>query len=329
MIRKKKKDIPLYEEYGVFTEAKKKKRKPRIVAVGGGDKRATDFTAGVEPIEEIDIDTSEFDDDLDNEDYSAFDDFSDDIDDISDTPTADNNTTEPQNTEPGGDTENMEDNPPLTTDGEDTPPTTDTASNDSGNDGTENTPMSDGDDSNTLPTTDSENPDDGTSTDGGTETIDVGDSDGLDGLDSGNDDFTANADSTDSGNGLDTPQTDTPTQPTDNTTNSDPTQFNKDDMKKFELFKRYISIYATIENFISSLNTVMPDDHNEIIAVKTAISKLTSLENLTKDYMLLKFKSDTYLQNAFFFEKIKASILLILELVGNNILKPSKKQKRK
>ena len=84
-----------------------------------------------------------------------------------------------------------------------------------------------------------------------------------------------------------------------------------------------------VTKFIESLENIIPDDHAVSVSMKVSIRKLYALQELTKDYMLLKFKVDSYLQNAFFFEKIKASMLLILEMIDNNITKSKQKHNRK
>lgn len=390
MIERIKKDIPLFEEFDVFMEAKKKKRKPRVITVRS-DNRAHNFEDDIVPVEDINIDDlgDDFDDiDIDTTDYSAFNDISDEFDDIDDninndtspteldgdTPpptsnTDDNNLTPPEDTPSdvppttgddntanattNDDSNSTTDSPPPTDGGNDIsdvgagdnidtdspPPTTanDTNNPDTTSDteGQDNPP----EENNAPPTTDTPT----TTTDGANDTntdstgtsdtpptTDTGDANlDDDGTGMGDDDFSADVDSTDNGNGLDTPSSDTESDPTTQNGSGDPNQVTKDDMKKFELYKRYITVHNTIAKFIDSLENIIPDDYAIATSMKVAIRKLYSLQELTKDYMLLKFKVDSYLQNAFFFEKIKATMLLILEMIDNNMLKSKQKHKKK
>lgn len=392
MIKKIKKSVPLYEEFNVFMEGKKKKRKPRVITVRG-DSRAHNYLDDIEPTESIDINDmdDEFDDiGIDDNDYSAFDDISDEFDDVNDmvddinndeqssagttggtddanppsselasddpieddnTNTNDINTTGDQtnNGETPTTTDNNQDAPetgaPPATD-TDTPPTTDNGGqNTSGTTGADIQGDTAGTDTTNPPPndqtqTDTNPPPEATdappATNAGdtnsdapptTDTIDVN-SNTTNDIGMGDDDFSADVDSTDNGNGLDNPAPDTGGTG-QSTSPDDPNQVTKDDMKKFELYKRFITIHDTITKFIESLETIVPDDHAASTSMKVAMRKLYALQELTKDYMILKFKVDSYLQNAFFFEKIKATMLLILEMIDNNVKKPKLNRKKK
>lgn len=97
--------------------------------------------------------------------------------------------------------------------------------------------------------------------------------------------------------------------------NADLEEFDKNDMRKFQLFKRFIDLHDVSVHFISVLDAIISDDADYGAIISNVTTKLKRVEGILKDYMILKFQSDSYLQNSFFFEKAKTTILLAIEML--------------
>lgn len=97
--------------------------------------------------------------------------------------------------------------------------------------------------------------------------------------------------------------------------NADMEEFDKNDMRKFQLFKRFIDLHDVSVHFVSVLEAIISDDADYGMIISNVTKKLKRVEGILKDYMILKFQSDSYLQNSFFFEKAKTTILLSLEML--------------
>ena len=280
------KEIPLYEQFGVFMEAPKrrKKRKPRVMN-GAPSGALSDYTNTVEPEEDLNMDDMEMDDITDEE-----------LDDL----TADADADDP---------------------GDDTLETDDPDAEEPADDGEDYTADADGEDGG-----DGETPDEPVTDDGGTQTDGQGDGGGTgdnpdtgDGdaeLDTGegDDDLTADADA-DGGEGGD----ETPTD--DASSGDDPNgqkAFKKEDMKKYLLFKKLKRLYQMIRRWSSKLDII--DSDNKILTSvhKEVKKKMKELESLVYDYLLLKFANDSYVSASYFYEQVKVSVLLLLQMLDNS-----------
>lgn len=315
MITKTTREIPLFESLGIFTEASKKKRKPRIISVRPIRK---DYTTLVDSEEEFDIDDIDSlgDDfsDYDSLDMDLGDDFSDeellndspiegdeDLDDIGidDIPDFEDDGPDTQGEEISSNDEEPVEGEDLDT----TEPIPEQSTNDE--------PPSEEEQPTETPVEPVETADEEKDqSNGGEEVIDAtGGEDPEIGDDLGAEVDIAPADGTDP-NTMPVEAT-----PTDQTSNESIT---KDDMRKYELFKRFMNLYNSIQYFIEKLENGVTDNNKFEFASNKALKKFKSIEELTKDYMILKFQNDSFLQNSFFYEKIKASSLLLLELLKLN-----------
>ena len=358
MIRKR--DIPLYKSFGVFTEAPKGKRKPNIINVAPSK---VDYTKYVDPLEEIDADIPNIDDEL--ADYQF--DFNDlnpedmdmvDADAISeDDP--DDNTVDADKIPDNPDVEDPElsedeekllsddntidadeangDVVDVTNDEDDNVVNTDDVNEEDIVDATANTkteiePVSDtGEvaDSNQedgeVVDTDNTTPIEGDTVDADTQPSQ--DTDG-DIVDADNGDTTNNI-STD---GEDVINAETPTDPSvDSTADQSgqiaqdpnaPQEITKDDMRKYELYRRFLGLYNTIIYFIEKLDLLVTDS-DKFVTVSRKVNRIfKKIEEILRDYMLLKFQSDSYLQNSIFYEKIKAIVLLCVDMLDKNKITP-------
>mgnify|MGYP003290980332 CR=1 FL=1 len=328
MIKRIARDIPLFESLGLFTEAPKKKRKPRVISVRPIRKDYADLVDPEESFDIDDIDDTSDDlsdyDDLGMDDLDAFgDDISDDefADDLPDDD-LDDSDIDMDDPELSGDLgiddiplddeqetpeDVPEEQPPVEGEATEPAPEPEEAPVDTGVEEPAPTP-----EEGTEPPVEGEVPVEGDA--GGGEVIDAtagpedpetsGDMGGGTDLDLVPDD------------GTDPNQMDTGDPNADQTAGEE--NITKDDVRKYELFKRFINLLKSIEYFIEKLENGVSDNENFEIAIKKAHKKFKSLEALLKDYMLLKFQTDSFLQNSFFYEKIKASTLLIFNLLELN-----------
>lgn len=293
MLRKIEREIPLFEKLGLFVEAPRKKRKPEVINV---TVPRSDYNDSIPAEEEIDIDLDdiEIDDAEDYGDYVNPDEIDiddEDIDalDITDEELADLPPEEAESQD-NGDIEIEE------------PEVSDVPAEEVPVENPETNDAPPQEDQQAEPVADVQNQEEPA---GDTEVIDV---------DSGIDtDYTTEVEPTADGSGEETADPNTVQQPKEN--------FTKDDMRKFELFKNFTALYESILYFIEKLDSFVTDD---VIFSKTTykVKKIFSeLSELMKDYMLLKFQSDSFLQNSFFYEKIKANSLLAIELLNINKIK--------
>lgn len=267
-------EIPLYEQMGVFMEAPRRKKRKPVVYKARTASRGTDFTADVDPEEDMDM-TNVTDDERD--DFTSGTDEEEELQ--SDDPNA--STTEPS----AGEGETNED----FTDGADT-------NTEDGSAGGENTSGAGG-----------ESQEDAETDEG---------SDGT-GEENAGEDFTAGADDdgtesdgTGDNNG-DTSSTDSSTEP------GQPKPFKKEDMKKFVLFNKFIALHTSIGNYISKLEVSDANDSLINNVHRQVKQKFSDLESLLHDYMILKFSSDSYVSNKYFFEQVQAAVLILFQILLN------------
>ena len=382
MIKIIEREIPLYESFGVFTEAPKrrKKRKPRIITVKPKS-RGRNFLNDVDSDEEVSVGDIEPDEDfvgdysdlsvdnidnLDTDNGSPSEDPLDaEFDDNTDANTKDDTTEEdPLDTNFGDDEDD------TSTDAEDPLDQDFTFDNDSANDDPldadfdtdepddDSDPLDNQFDSDPVDNPNSDDEADPLDADFGDEDISGedpldadfgGDEDststdaedpldqdfGDDGGDNQNNgdtvtvdpnqqsedpldaNFDDNGDSGDgSGNNGDTGQN-------NNQSPSDQGQdgnkaVTKDDFRKFVLYKKFMELYNSLVYYVSKLEYLVIDDYAFACSSREVLKNFDKLTELLKDYMIIKFKSDSYLQNVFFFEKMKANINLNIEILKNN-----------
>lgn len=255
MILKEKKNIPLFEKYGLFTEAPK--RRPRVINVRTS--RARDYSDDIADDDSMNADNPE------------------------------------EDGEDGSDTDSLE-------------PETEPAEN-------AEAPVEDADTAADNDVSEEESPDDIQDTqDEDTENIEVGDSsEEEDYTDSIEDDESTSSD--DGGDGenttSDTGEGDAPVEDSEDT-------FDKNDMRKFKLYKRFIELHSSVEYFVTKLESIISDDESYAVTVGYVLRTLKKVEAVLRDYMVLKYQSDSNIQNIFFFEKVKATVLMTLELLRTN-----------
>ena len=84
-------------------------------------------------------------------------------------------------------------------------------------------------------------------------------------------------------------------------------------MRRFNLYKKFLSLHAAMENYCNALDTmVYEDDAKNMLAKKIAL-KMKQLDEILYDFMLFKFESTSYIQATFFFKQINAAVYMCFD----------------
>ena len=169
-------------------------------------------------------------------------------------------------------------------------------------------------------------PDAGDGTDDGGTTDAGATDDGADAGDTGDDgggglntddggDFDSNVQDADSGDTADT-TSDAGEGDTNDDQNS--TENTLENQLKYSLFKDMKNLYTAVQNFKDKLDSSSTPSYNYGIAIKTASSKLSALEEVLYEYMTVRFRDDSYIANMQCYQKAVAAVKLIMELIKAN-----------
>ena len=294
----------LFEAPGDETPAKKN---VKVIKLRPYDKRRTDYTKMVPQIEDTPDESGEDSSNVDT-DGEASNDTSPDTesDNASDT-TSDANGTDVSNDANSDNTDEsdnvsddasgMDSNGDVTTDDTDYGTDDNDSSDDISSDATDDTPTDETDYSS----------DDNDSTDDGDDVTDDTDYNADDG---GTDD------TDDTG---DTNNQDTDTESPDNKSN------------KFVLFKKFITLEGAITNYIQKLSGIISDDVECNRIYKKITNNLKELDDMTHEYMIIKFENSSYVESMLFYQRILASIGInfnMLKCIRDKELKTNNKKNK-
>ena len=159
------------------------------------------------------------------------------------------------------------------------------------------------------------------------ETIETDDLDGTNGEDTGDD---PNVNDTEEDDGTedivtdDDPaitddEADAPDDPnTDDQDTGDENDGEKDTdeeekIHKQNLFKKFITLRTSIENYDAKLSSMIGIDADTHEMITEISEKLRSLAEMMYDYMVLKFKKNSYLESMLFYQRTVAAVNLCLD----------------
>ena len=92
-----------------------------------------------------------------------------------------------------------------------------------------------------------------------------------------------------------------------------------DSTRQYKLFLDLNKLHGSVSNYISNLETEIRDD-SKIMAIYTEnIEKLKQVKDLLFDYMNLKFKNSSYIQNLLFYQKMYTTVDLIADILTETI----------
>lgn len=90
-----------------------------------------------------------------------------------------------------------------------------------------------------------------------------------------------------------------------------------DSTRKYNLFKDFMSLYTAIDNYIFKLEDGINDDIDTNQMIKVAVNKLREIKDLTYDYMIIKFETQTYVQSLLFYQNLVVAIQIVFRLLTN------------
>lgn len=88
--------------------------------------------------------------------------------------------------------------------------------------------------------------------------------------------------------------------------------------KKYHMYKRFLHLYNVIDSFIEKLRSVVSDNSIDNVVTKTVADNLTDVHSALYDYMVIKYKKESYVQILIYFETVISIIRLNFELLRNN-----------
>ena len=88
-----------------------------------------------------------------------------------------------------------------------------------------------------------------------------------------------------------------------------------DSVRKYNLYKEFVKLRTSIDNYITKLEACISDDPKWNQAIKTATTKFRELYDLITDYMMMKYELCTYIQNLLFYQRQIATVQLIFALL--------------
>lgn len=89
-------------------------------------------------------------------------------------------------------------------------------------------------------------------------------------------------------------------------------------LRKYNLYKELGNIFSVVKNMISRLENTSKDTIEGNLVINSVLDKLRTLEELIYQYLVIKFRTNTYIQSLYFYETIVASVNMTLKLMENN-----------
>lgn len=102
----------------------------------------------------------------------------------------------------------------------------------------------------------------------------------------------------------------------------------EDAMHKQNLYKKFVTLRTAIDNYDHKLSAIIGVDPETHKMIHEVTNKLRSMGDMMYDYMVLKFKKNTYLESMMFYQRTMAATNLCLDAltkIGNKTKKESDK----
>lgn len=129
--------------------------------------------------------------------------------------------------------------------------------------------------------------------------------------DGGGEDYT---DDSQSGNTDEDADTSDDNQTDDSESNED----DADKKRKYSMYLRYIRLYELISTFSEYIRSIVKDDFTQNAVIKTVVNNLNDLYDGMYDYMIIKYKTASYVEVLLYYETVINCIRLNFELLRNN-----------
>lgn len=99
---------------------------------------------------------------------------------------------------------------------------------------------------------------------------------------------------------------------------TDDSESSADSQKRYTMYLRYLRLYDVLCSMIEKLRYIVKDDPNENAVIIKIIDNFNNIKMTMFDYMVMKFKSEQYVEILIYFETIVNCIRLNFELIRNN-----------
>lgn len=86
-------------------------------------------------------------------------------------------------------------------------------------------------------------------------------------------------------------------------------------LRKYNLFKDFIKLRQTLENYIEKLDALIFDDNEVNSLYKNITNRFRALDDLIYDYMIIKFERNTYFKSFLFYQRVIATIQFNIDLL--------------
>ncbi len=106
----------------------------------------------------------------------------------------------------------------------------------------------------------------------------------------------------------------------------------EDAMHKQNLYKKFVTLRTAIDNYDHKLSAIIGVDPATHKMIHDVTNKLRSMGDMMYDYMVLKFKKNTYLESMMFYQRTMAATNLCLDAltkIGNKTKKEVDKNREK
>lgn len=97
-----------------------------------------------------------------------------------------------------------------------------------------------------------------------------------------------------------------------------------DSTRKFNLFKDFMSLYNSVSNYISRLESNVYDVSEINHIHMRAVDNFQEIKTLLYDYMTIKFEASTYVQSLVFYNQIVAAIQAIFNFINGKKIRQIK-----
>lgn len=97
--------------------------------------------------------------------------------------------------------------------------------------------------------------------------------------------------------------------------------------RKYNLYKEYMSLYNSCNNYINKLENVIKDDAEVNQIIRLSVVNLRKIKDLVYDYMTIRFTLNTYVQSLLFYQKMVVSVQLVFKMLAS--IKKNKPDKTK
>lgn len=98
--------------------------------------------------------------------------------------------------------------------------------------------------------------------------------------------------------------------------------------RKYVLYRDFMSLYTASDNYISKLENSMYDDLETNQVIKIATNNLREVRDSINEYLIIKFKSASYVQSMLYYQNTIVTIQLIFKMI-DSVYKSKQEESKK